>query len=69
MPVIESLLGVKEVAKLCRVPVPTIWQWLHDEKTPTPIRMNGLVRFHSSKIDRWIRQGCPTRKQFEDGDV
>lgn len=69
MPVLESLLGVAEVARLCRVPASTIWQWLHDKKTPTPVRVNGLIRFHASTIDRWIRQGCPTREKFDGGDA
>ncbi len=66
MPVIESLLRLAEVARLCRVDEATITRMIESEQTPAPIRLNGELRFRASEIDEWIRSGCPNRNSFEE---
>jgi excisionase family DNA binding protein len=58
MPVIESLIGVKDVARLTGMSARSVWTWIKSGRTPPIVRIGRAVRFHASQVDAWIRADC-----------
>ena len=58
MPVIESLIGVRDLAKLLGLSQRSVWKLLSVGRCPPALRIGRSVRFRASECDRWIRAGC-----------
>lgn len=58
MATIESLIGVKDLAKLTGVSARSIWKFLSEGRTPPAVRIGRSVRFRASQVDAWVRAGC-----------
>lgn len=55
----ESLLDVKTLANVLGVSPRTIWNMRDAGRVPEPVKVGRLCRWPSSRIDDWIRAGCP----------
>ena len=49
-----TLLTYKDVTAIAQVTRKTIWKWEKEGKFPSPIKVNGVVRWRSSDIDDWV---------------
>ena len=65
MPVIESLLRIPEASKLTGVSSRTFWKLISSGRAPEVVRIGRAVRIRTSDLNRWIKLGCPSRKDFE----
>ena len=55
------MLTSREVAKLLKVSMRTLWRMHSAGRIPTAIRMGGVVRWSSEVIRNWIAEGCPCK--------
>jgi len=53
------LLDVKDVAKLLRVSVRTVWTWRDMGRLPAPVKIGRCVRWRRQDVEEWIDRGCP----------
>ncbi len=51
----SSLLTIKELASLLKVPKSTIYGWRHQRRTPPAIKVGRHVRFRLSDVQEWLR--------------
>lgn len=65
MPTIESLLGIPELSRLCRLDEAVVRKLVESARTPAPFTLSNVLRFRASEIDRWLKLGCPDRETFE----
>ena len=50
----EALLSPQDLAKLCGVPVATIYRWNHCGDGPMPLHVGRHVRYRPSDVDLWL---------------
>jgi predicted DNA-binding transcriptional regulator AlpA len=53
-----QLLTKKEVANRCKMPVKWVEKAVSYRKIPSPIYLDGHVRWRENDIDEWIQSGC-----------
>jgi len=56
---LSNLLNVKDVARMLKVAVRTVWRLRSSQKLPKPVPVGGSVRWRHHEIVAWINQGCP----------
>ena len=61
----ERLLNTRELGDILNVSKRTIYRLNSSGKIPSPIRINGAVRWRESDIEQWIQLDCIDRKSFE----
>ena len=52
----EALLSIDQVAALIGVETKTIRRWRRVRRIPTPIKLNGQLRWRLQTITEWIRR-------------
>jgi len=62
-----ELLTVMGVAAALKISPRQVWKLLSAGKLPSPVRISRSVRWSAELISEWVRQGCPSRDQFEAG--
>lgn len=55
----EVLLSKVKAARLCGVSLRTFERWNRDGRCPSPIRVNGVVRWARRTLAKWVDDGCP----------
>ena len=53
-----QLLTRKEVANRCKMPVKWVEKAASSGKIPSPVYLDGHVRWREKDIDEWIQGGC-----------
>ena len=61
----SELLNVKDLARLLRMSVRTVWRLRSAGRLPKPVRIGKSVRWSPETIEAWIDLGCPDRAAFE----
>ncbi len=66
-----QLLTKKEVANRCKMPVKWVEKAASSGKIPSPVYLDGHVRWREKDIDEWIQGGClpipkSEKKQVDD---
>lgn len=51
---LETLIGVRELAGICGVPEATVYAWNNKNTGPRPIRVGKYVRYAPSEVQRWL---------------
>ena len=64
MPPLETLLTIRQVAKLAGLSTRSVWRLVAEARTPEVVRIGRLVRLRASDVDLWLRMGCPDRGSF-----
>lgn len=60
-----QLLSAKMLAKMLALSPRTIWRLRSAGKLPEPVKVGGSIRFEQGIIEKWVKMGCPDRKEFE----
>ncbi len=50
----RRLLDVYELSVMLAIPVPTLYNWVHEKRLPTVKLAKNLLRFAPEEIERWI---------------
>lgn len=56
------LIDVRELSRMLKVGIRTVWRLLSSRKIPEPIRVGSSVRWRYQEVVEWINQGCPCPK-------
>lgn len=66
----DRLLSIRDIAKLCRVSVRTVFRYLAQDLLPVPVRIGvgpkAPYRWQESVIFEWLAAGCPPRCEAND---
>jgi excisionase family DNA binding protein len=54
-----ALLDVRAVARMLDCSWRHVYRMADAGRMPRPIRLNSLVRWRKSDIDKWLSEGCP----------
>jgi predicted DNA-binding transcriptional regulator AlpA len=57
--IMNSLLHLYQLARLCQVDAETIRDWIDLGFVPRPVRVGPYLRWRSSDLDAWLTAGCP----------
>lgn len=60
-----QLLSAKALARILSTSVRTIWRYAGSGRLPANLKIAGSVRWRQSDIEKWVKMGCPDRKEFE----
>lgn len=60
-----QLLTAKALGKMLSLSARTVWRLRSSGKLPEPMKVGGAIRWEQGIIEKWIRMGCPNRKEFE----
>lgn len=61
----DELIDVRQLAKMLRISVRTLWRLVRNQKAPSPIKLSGCTRWQKSVVVKWIRAGCPPQREGE----
>ncbi len=65
MPVVDSLLSVRQLSRVTGLSARTIRRMIVEQRTPEPVRIGRSVRFRASEVDLWLKLGCPDQSTFK----
>lgn len=51
----RRLLNIYELSVMLDIPVPTLYNWVHEKRLPTVKLVKNLLRFAPEEIERWIQ--------------
>jgi predicted DNA-binding transcriptional regulator AlpA len=60
-----KLLRAQDVAEALSLSKRTVHRLNSAGKIPSPLRLNGAVRWKASDIQKWVDDDCPDRRTFE----
>jgi predicted DNA-binding transcriptional regulator AlpA len=60
-----QLLSAKQLSKLLSTSVRSVWRYRSANALPQPVKVGGALRWRQADIEKWIRMGCPNRKEWE----
>ena len=63
--IVPLLLSRSQAARLLGLSVPTVDRMQAAGKLPRTFKVNGSVKYRRDDLVRWIDQGCPSRRDFE----
>lgn len=63
---IGELVTAKEVARLLRVSLRTVWRMRSGGCLPEEIRMGRGIRWRKEELADWIAKGCPSRNRAQE---
>jgi excisionase family DNA binding protein len=52
----NELLSYRDVARLCGVPIGTVYSWVHLRRVPHLRLGRRLVRFRRSAVETWLKE-------------
>lgn len=62
----SQLFSAVAVARLLDVSPRQIWRLNVSQRLPSPLRVGcRSVRWRRDEIERWVKAGCPNRREFE----
>jgi excisionase family DNA binding protein len=65
---LQALLTVREVARVLKISVRSVWRLVASRKLPAPLKVGGVSRWQRTDIARWIESGCPAVAESEAGE-
>ena len=60
----NNLMKIDSVAQLLQISKRTVHRLNCTAKIPSPVKINGSIRWRESDIDLWLDLGCPDRETF-----
>lgn len=55
----DELLNARQVAKVLKISVRTLWRLVASFQAPQPVRLGRNTRWLKSAVIAWMRRGCP----------
>jgi predicted DNA-binding transcriptional regulator AlpA len=67
LPLRPLLVGAREAARLCSRSEASWWRDNAQGRIPRPLKVGGRTLWSVRELERWIAEGCPSRRVFEGG--